>query len=272
MVSPALLIVSSAVIAIYATFVAATSPMVFYAESMRPATFTGGEEGVHSTAYVLTAIFLGILTLWRLGRLRTSSLVLMSAPLLTLILLFEVRTCWLMILCYIAAVPFIRMRKGRTFGDWITVPVLLGVAALGVFLSSAVVDYSEFAEFSSGRNDAYSERLEMIANRSPINILFGTGVGSEMMKSTVWWWEDKNSHNDFIDITIQTGLIGLVLTVAMLCLAAAQLDRYQLPLFLSFVISSAVSNGLLGRPFIAALLLSFMAVPAARTMTGGKRT
>jgi hypothetical protein len=164
-----------------------------------------------------------------------------------------------------AVVTFIPMRKGHTSGYWITVPILLGIAAVGVWASSAVVNYSEISEFSSGRSDAYSERLEIIANRAPINLLFGTGVGSEMMKSTVWWWEDKNSHNDFIDITIQTGIVGLLLTVAMLCLAAAQLDRYQLPLFLSFVISSAVSNGLLGRPFIAALLLSFMAVTATST-------
>ncbi len=271
MVSPTFLILSCIATVIAATLIAATSPWISYAEIMRPATFTGGEEGVHSTAYVLTATFLGILTLWRLGRLATASVVLMGAPLLTLIVLFGVRTCWLMILCYLIVATFIRMRKGHQSGYWITVPILLGIASIGVWLSSAVVDYSEFSEFSSGRSDAYSERLEIIANRPPVTLLFGTGVGSEMMKSTVWWWEDKNSHNDFIDITIQMGIVGLVLTIAMVCLAAAQLDKYQLPLFLSFVISSAFSNGLLGRPFIAALLLSFMAVPATIKKVRGTR-
>jgi O-antigen ligase len=111
----------------------------------------------------------------------------------------------------------------------------------------------------------------MIADRPPMTLFLGTGIGSELMKSTVWWWEDKNSHNDFIDITIQVGIVGLIMTIALMCIAAAQLDQYQLPLFLSFVVSSAVSNGLLNRPFIAALLLCFMAVPVISKAKGAQR-
>jgi len=144
----------------------------------------------------------------------------------------------------------------------ITVPILLGIAALSIWLSFEVANQTELSELSSGRTEAYPERLDMIASRSPLTLIFGTGVGSEITTSSVWWWAVMNSHNDFIDITMETGIVGLALTAAMLCLAAAQLDRYQLPLYLSFVISSTVSNGLLSRPFSAALLLCFMAVPA----------
>jgi O-antigen ligase len=262
MVSPTLLISSCVVIVIVATLVAATGQPVFYAGTVRPAVFTGGEDAVHSTALTLTAAFLGILTLWRMGRLATVGVVILSVPLLILILLLQVRTCWMMILCYMAAVAVLRKWKGDRSNYWITVPIVLGIAGISIWLSSQVANQMDFSAFSSGRTDAYSERLDMLASRPPINLLFGTGVGSEMMRSSVWWWEDKVSHNDFIDITIQTGIVGLALTAAMLCLAAAQLDRYQLPLYLSFLISSAVSAGLMFRPFIAALLLSFMAVPA----------
>ena len=119
----------------------------------------------------------------------------------------------------------------------------------------------DYTEISSGRTSAYEERLDLIAARPPLEFLFGTGPGSEVLPSTIWWWEAKNSHNDFIDLTIQVGVVGLTLFLLLLAVTWRMLDDVRLPLYMAFVVSSLFSNGLLARPFIAVLFLAFALIP-----------
>lgn len=252
-----LLVLSAIAITLVAVFVAATGELTVYAESIRPASFTGGHEGVHSTGYVLTAVLLGTIHLWRCAWLSASHMLLLATPLTVLVLLFQVRTTWTMVLVFALSALLFELRKRDKRGTWIA-PALFLTAGL---LTWAVSLDGHYSEFSSGRTAAYAERIEMILNRSLFELLFGTGAGSEMIINSVWWWEAKNSHNDFLDITIETGIVGLALLSAMLIIIGSRLDRLQTPLFVAFVTSSAISNGLLGRPFIAVLLLAFLLVP-----------
>jgi hypothetical protein len=67
---------------------------------VRPAAFTGGDDGVHSSAYVLVAALLGTFTLRRTGYLSNTGTFLLAVPLLAFLVAFQVRTTWMMVLVY----------------------------------------------------------------------------------------------------------------------------------------------------------------------------
>jgi O-antigen ligase len=128
----------------------------------------------------------------------------------------------------------------------------------------------DLMQLSSGRTIAYGERLDLIGDRPFLELLFGTGPGSEVLPSTVWWWEPKNSHNDFIDLAIQIGLVGLTLFVLLLAIIWRALDETRIPLYVMFVMSSLFSNGLLARPYIAVLFLAFALIPPNLAATASR--
>lgn len=256
--SPRLLVVLCVGITLAALWAVATGEPVDYAGTMRPATFTGGPEGVHSSGYVVTAAFIGILVLWQLGWLGARWSFLLGAPLLALIVAYQVRTTWMMVAAYLITGLLLHFRRQVRDVSWLLLPVGGALAALVALALSGDVN---FMELSSGRTSAYEERLDLIAGRPAMELLFGTGPGSELLPSTVWWWEPKNSHNDFIDLTIQIGLVGLVLFVLLLAVTWRVLDEARVPLYVMFVTSSLFSNGLLARPFVAVLFLAFALLP-----------
>lgn len=259
-VSPLLLIVLCASVLAAALWAAATGAPVAYAGTLRPATFTGGPEGVHSSGYVATAALVGTMVLWRRGRLGTLWSLLIGLPLLALVAAYQVRTTWLMVAVFVLASLLLHVRQRARDSTWLLLPIGSVLVLLGALTFSGNVN---FTEVSSGRTSAYEERLALIAERPAAKFLFGTGPGSEVMASSVWWWEEKNSHNDFIDLTIQIGVVGLVLFLLLLAVTCRQHDPVRLPLYIMFIASSLFSNGLLSRPFIAVLVLAFALLPPA---------
>ena len=262
---PRLLVVLCVSVLVAALWAVATGAPVNYADTMRPATFTGGLEGVHSSGYVVTAALVGTIVLWRRGWLGAGRSLAIGLPLLALVAAYQVRTTWLMVSVFIFTSLFLHLRAQ---GDNKAMILPIGgiIVALLAFTFGGEVNY---AEVSSGRTSAYEERLELIAARPPLEFLFGTGPGSEVLPSTIWWWEAKNSHNDFIDLTIQLGVVGLALFLLLLAATWRMLDDVRLPLYMAFVVSSLFSNGLLARPFIAVLFLAFALIPRAPTTDDG---
>ncbi len=258
-ISPRLLAFLCISILIAAAWTVLTEPSIVYAELLRPATFTGGFEGVHSSGYVTAAAFVGVVVLWKLSWIRTGMLVVLGAPLLMIVVAYQVRTTWLMIAVFVVTMLTLHWRSRSRDGAWLFLPIV-GILALlvGVAYSSQV----DLLTLSSGRTSAYEERIELIFHRPPLELLFGTGPGSELLPSEVWWWAPKNSHNDFIDLTIQLGLVGLTLFVALLAVILRTLDETRIALFAMFVASSLFSNGLLARPYVAVLFLAFALLPA----------
>ncbi len=254
---PRLLVVLCVSVLVAALWAVATGAPVDYAGTMRPATFTGGLEGVHSSGYVVTAALVGTIMLWRRGWLGTGWSLVIGLPLLALVAAYQVRTTWLMVSVFIFTSLFLHLRS-QGGSKALILPIGGIIVALLAFAFGGDVDYTEI---SSGRTSAYEERLDLIAARPPLEFLFGTGPGSEVLPSTIWWWEAKNSHNDFIDLTIQVGVVGLTLFLLLLAATWRMLDDVRLPLYMAFVVSSLFSNGLLARPFIAVLFLAFALIP-----------
>lgn len=260
LVSPRLLIILCASVLGAALVAVATGDAVDYAGTMRPATFTGGPEGVHSSGYVAAAALVGTMVLWQRGWFSTWWSLAIGSPLLVLVAAYQVRTTWLMVLAFAAVSVILHARRQARDSSWLLLPIAgLLVVLVGLAFSGDV----NMVEVSSGRTGVYEERLALIAGRPELEFLFGTGPGSEVLPSTIWWWEAKNSHNDFLDLTIQVGFAGVAFFLLMLIAAGRNLGADGLPLYAMFVASSLFSNGLLSRPFVAVLFLAFAMVPHA---------
>lgn len=159
---------------------------------------------------------------------------------------------------------------------WRLLPILLFVAvALG--LASAFVPllfglvhvptWDEMVELSSGRVSMWAEKMDILANSSLLEWLFGHGEGSDWIVSEVWWWSAKDSHNDFIRLLNQQGVIGLGCVLGLLAVWARLFPPgVAAPLLAALVASTAFSNGIMFRPQAGLLMpLALLAATDAWT-------
>jgi O-antigen ligase len=118
--------------------------------------------------------------------------------------------------------------------------------------------YLDFTQFSSGRTSVYAERIDLISARPLATLLFGTGAGTDLVVSSAWWWDAKNSHNDFLSVLYERGLLGFLSLLAVFW-SLIFISSKTTPLALAIFSASIISNGLLARPlafFIYALIVS----------------
>lgn len=266
-------IVTYAAIVAIAVAMTASFGLYDYAGIARPYPFTG-VGGVHPSGYAVAAALVGTIVLRMRGAIGWKLAVLLGAPLLGLLLAFQVRTTWMMMLAFVSVLLIAAIRRridqrvfsamlGFSLGVIVVVVALLMVFGLGGF---------DLTDFSSGRTSVYVERLLLIAHRPWPEVLFGTGVGSDSLRSATWWWEEKDSHNDFLRIVVEQGVICVVAVAAILIGSARRLtDTVQFAVFVALVAGSLLSNGLLDRPLLAVLFVSTLAIrdrrPVARRRT-----
>jgi O-antigen ligase len=102
-------------------------------------------------------------------------------------------------------------------------------------------------ELGSGRPRIWAGKLNAFAELPLDRQLAGIGVGARMAEmgvtsdSTRW----LDSHNDFLEMLVELGAIGFVLTIALYCALLRQiltLTGWQKALFLSFFVSVVLMN------------------------------
>jgi hypothetical protein len=229
-------------------------------------------DGIHSSAYALTAALVGVSTLWRMGHIRNLTAVLLVVPLAVMVTVNQVRTTWFMVAVFVVSIGLTHMRDARVRLGAITIALITIVFCLliPVIDPSTVqgVSEEEVSEFSSGRTDVYAERAELITERPIINIVFGTGPGSDRFSSATWGWVqsqgwggETNSHNTFFHFAIEVGVLGFCGLLMVLCVVLISSDRFQAPVVLAVIASSIVSNGVLERALIAVLQIAVVGVP-----------
>jgi hypothetical protein len=269
-VSPRILVAAYAGVVVAAGLAYALHGTSTLAGIPRMYPFTGvtaatSADGIHSSAYTLTAALIGASTLWRMGRIRNLSAVLLIVPLAVMVMANQVRTTWFMVAVFVVTIGLTHIRHtiarlGIIAGVLITIVFGLLIAAIDPSMMQGFSE-EEVSEFSSGRTDAYVERAELITGRSIMNVAFGTGPGSDHFSSTTWWWEEKNSHNTIFHFIVEAGVVGSCGLLMVLCAVLISSDRFQAPVVLAVVASSLVSNGVLERPLIAALHIAVVGVP-----------
>ena len=109
--------------------------------------------------------------------------------------------------------------------------------------------WDEMVELTSGRFSMWLEKIDILANSSLLQWLFGHGEGSDWIVSEVWWWSAKDSHNDFIRLLNQQGVLGLGAVLAVLAVWSRSFPPgVAAPLLAALVASTAFSNGIMFRP------------------------
>lgn len=223
-------------------------------------------EGLHSSGYVIALYLLILLSLWQGGQIpsRVGGVLIMLAAIL--VLGYQVRTSWVLLIVYFAVVAGIVIVSTRS-GVLLAISagsVALALIALGAIYLLATVGADDLIEFSSGRTGTYSDRMVLLRNRSIPTLLFGSGPGSDVVYSSVWWWEAKNSHNDFLTSLIEGGLLGLAGRIVFLVGIVMHAGRWALPHVGAIVGSSMISNALFGRSMIMPLIFLAIALLPAR--------
>jgi hypothetical protein len=149
--------------------------------------------------------------------------------------------------------------------------MFVGFAFILLAVSFGWITTGSLEEFSSGRTSVWMNRVSQIATRPPVEWLVGTGAGSNVTYSDVWWWELKDSHNDFLAIIYEQGAVGLALALALM----ASVYKLVQPtvawnaVWLMYFGCSLLSNGVMFRPtasfvFMLAALAAFRAIRKER--------
>lgn len=224
--------------------------------------------GLHTSAYVMALIGILTLSLRQASFLSARSFGLLFAGSWLLVFVgWNVRTAAMMMLTIMLVAYWDRVRRFVLLGSFVGLIVGLAVMLGYLLWYAASADiYDKLVEFSSGRLEMWSVKLHTLAFGGVPELLFGQGIGSDFVVTDIWWWGAKDSHNDFLHILTEMGLVGfsaLLLVFAGVYQACRPLDGVGKGLLLSYLVGSALSNGLLYRPlpasvFVVALCASLL--------------
>lgn len=254
--------------------------VVFALVVMPPSLNRGGEPfwpvyfaSLHTSSYLVVVCAALSLYLFEAGHL--SRRLFIAQLLFSLLLVFYgwgVRTSMVAAVAFGAVVMLQRMRMAPVvmfvgFAGLLTlafVPLLFGLIHLP--------SWDELVEVTSGRFSMWLQKIDILANSTLLEWMFGHGEGSDWIVSEVWWWSAKDSHNDFIRLLNQQGVLGLGMVLAILAVwAAAFPPGVALPLLAALGASTAFSNGIMFRPQASLLMpLALVAATAAWQRISGE--
>jgi hypothetical protein len=244
-----------------AIILTATHGLYDYAGVWRPQPF-GGLDAIHSSAYVITSAFLGTVLMRMQGEISRPTAWLLGLPLFLLIVAYQVRTTWVMLIVFFGVLALLALKRAvdRPVFSAIVGVLIAAVVVVVPVLLLLLLPGLDLETFSSGRTETYIERFVLLSQREPAVLLFGSGLGSDSFFSSAWWWEPKDSHNDFLHVVIEQGLINLVALAIIIAATLRHATPIQAAVVLSLVSGSLISNALLDRPMLAVLHLGLMAV------------
>jgi len=207
-------------------------------------------ESRHSTAYLIIGIILVVLSLKIRLVTKFTSLILLLVPLFVLNVATGI----------IGLLVFLSLELANYFKLGAAVRVFLLAVAICVGVFSRVdllnVRSSEVGLLGSGRLAAWNDGLRSVLNQDFNTQIFGQGSGSSFQFWGVWWWAQKDIHSDFFRFLIENGLIVFVILAAgsiFLYVRFQNNNQVGASLLASALVTAAISNGVLGRPYAAVL-------------------
>lgn len=224
--------------------------------------FTGGADGIHSSAYILASSVIVIDRLRMQGLVRPSLAWLAVCAGVIGVLGLRVTTALAVLVVYFTLQ---RMIAARSIGGRVAVALCCALVLAGAFQlrvsqqASAVYGApsatSSLNGLSSGRLEAWQQRLKIFdSGRALVLLLAGSGVGSDPIATVAWDGEMKSSHNDFLTVFYEQGVVGILLLTAYFGVVLAGSGTSGLPIVGAFLTASFLSNGLLQRPLIQPIL------------------
>lgn len=219
---------------------------------------------LHTSSYLVVVCAALSLYLFEAGELGRRTLI--GLLVFSVVLVFH---GWGVRTSMVAALAFgivVLIQRTRLAPVALFVLLVVGLAAAFVPLLFGLIhlpSWDEMVELTSGRFSMWLQKIDILANSSLSEWLFGHGEGSDWIVSEVWWWSAKDSHNDFIRLLNQQGLVGLGAVLAVLAVWARSFPPgVAAPLLAALVASTAFSNGIMFRPQ-AGLIMPLALVAAA---------
>jgi|GEM_PF-2508951 hypothetical protein len=233
---------------ILGSLIALTGPPNIIAGTVRLASITGGEDGIHPGAKFMAVQLILVDLFRRLGML--PRYVAWALIALTLFILEGLggRNEMLLVFVYAAGVMYYKFPPS---GFIKSLPFLGFVLfCLLAFVAFSVGENIE--DWGSGRIGVWLHRYEIIQHRDLATFLFGGGLGADRLWTPQWrWMATALAHNDFVHLLMERGLIGLMATFLMLAGLAMRLHHNARALLVAVIASSALSNGFLQTPMAA---------------------
>jgi hypothetical protein len=205
--------------------------------------------GIHTHSYVLASVFMAIAYFLYRRNSNQMLIVFLFASFLVMQVGYGVRTATILYLLFILALLYIK----HDFFKLLALKIAIYVPILA-FLAYLFFDLKYLNKYSSGRLDMYSDKFEMLYSSNAIQLLFGRGFKSDMIRTESWWWTEKGSHSDFLTFTIENGIFYLILFVLLifsLIYKSKKPNVIILAIILGYFVSSLISNGIAVRPLAA---------------------
>jgi hypothetical protein len=123
----------------------------------------------------------------------------------------------------------------------------------------------------------YQDKVEILSSYSFIELLFGRGYGSDLIRTDEWWWAEKGSHSDFITYAIENGILYVGAFVALISSLMPFSNKVNLIFFVlitGYFSTSLISNGVAVRPlagyvffFVLAYIYRSIYTPQNKSIT-----
>ncbi|MEC9346949.1 MAG: hypothetical protein VYB54_12040 [Pseudomonadota bacterium] len=229
----------------------------------RLAPFHGGYENPHSSGYMALALMLVVHQSWLAGAIPAQ--VMGASVFFSMVYILG---------CFSTQVLFAAVVYFGCYGLFtrrISRPMKLVVALAGMIIMGIILTENEerkaavrvdtdikWEELGSGRLGTWAERAFMISIRDGPRLWLGTGIGSDFMPSIMWRLKDAPSHNVFLTMMIESGIIGSIAYWAALIMMMRALGRLGICLFSVVFVTAMIGNGITLRPM--PFLMFFIAV------------
>jgi hypothetical protein len=246
--------------------IALTGDPVYVSGTPRLGSITGGLTQMHPSAKFI-ALQLLLVYQYYYARLLDAKLALPIMVFASAILVgYGGRNEILFVFAYFSWLLYFRYRNVPAV-KW-SPPVLI---ALLIVISAAALQLGEDVQkWGSGRIGVWEHRLDLIWSRDLLTFLFGGGLGADQIWNPQWWWMDQAAaHNDFLHITMESGLVGLIAVVIFIVALLMRLPGSSKALVVALVVESMFSNGQFQSPLIA---LNYFLLATASIFCWQRRT
>ena len=212
-------------------------------------------SGLHTHNYILTVTFIALSYF-----LRKHTYILLGYFFITLAFLtlgYGVRTVMVFYLLYISVVFYIKEDMFKTM----YAKIIAYIPFLILFLTPIIRTF-DFDRFSSGRLTMYATKFNILKDYKFHEYLFGRGWGSDFVKTTEWWYDEKGSHNDYLTFMVENGLIYVLVFIALIFSLMALNKKNHIiyiTLIVGYLLTSLISNGFAVRALASYWLFTFLA-------------
>ena len=112
--------------------------------------------------------------------------------------------------------------------------------------------------FGNGRVGAWLQILSELRNRGVSNLLFGTGIGTDLHNFLIWK-ETLSSHSILLTWITELGIVGAAFLVFIFYKFFMRISIVQKHVFFAAIVTSLITSGLIGlRTFPAAFFAIFV--------------